>query len=219
VNISHALIINEHRFWLSPERCIFWEAEKTLIVADLHAGKTGHFRKSGIPIPQTVFREDLQRLLTQILYFKAEQLIIIGDFAHSVQNKELDLFSRWRNDFSSLQIHLVKGNHDILDPDWYRQANMKIIDDELVLQLFSFRHDPEPPKPGQLRYHMFCGHLHPGVAIHGNGKQLLRFPCFYFTPGCCVLPAFSKFTGLSMVEPRKAENVYAIVNREIMQIQ
>ena len=30
---------------------MFWEEEKALIVSDLHFGKTGHFRKSGIAVP------------------------------------------------------------------------------------------------------------------------------------------------------------------------
>ena len=46
-------------FWLSPERIIFWENENTIIASDLHFGKTGHFRKAGIAMPQSVFKEDL----------------------------------------------------------------------------------------------------------------------------------------------------------------
>jgi hypothetical protein len=46
----------EQHFWLSPERVIYWEDEKALILSDSHFGKTGHFRKSGragatAPIP------------------------------------------------------------------------------------------------------------------------------------------------------------------------
>jgi metallophosphoesterase superfamily enzyme len=119
-------IIHNNSFWVSQERCLFWEEENTLIVADLHLGKSGHFRKSGIAIPQGVYKADLQRLMAQLYLFKAERLIIVGDFTHSTANKELDLFIRWRKDFSLLHIDLVKGNHDILEDEWYNEADIKI---------------------------------------------------------------------------------------------
>ena len=99
---------------LSVDRCIFWQEQKTLIVSDLHLGKTGHFRKSGIAVPQAIFKEDMQRLVTQLQLYKPEQVIVIGDMFHSHDNKEHDFFLKWRNDFSQLAIQLVKGNHDIL---------------------------------------------------------------------------------------------------------
>src|SRR5829696_3376662 len=113
MNALVAYTINENDFVLSPERLMFWEKQKALIIADLHIGKTGHFRKSGIPVPQNVFKEDLQRLFTQIFFFKAEKLIIAGDLSHSRSNKEMDLFKKWRNDLAGLEVILVNGNHDI----------------------------------------------------------------------------------------------------------
>jgi len=111
-------IIRNNHFWLSAQRCAFWEEEKTLILSDLHFGKTGHFRKAGIAIPQNVYKEDLQRLVLSIQHFNPSQLIIVGDLFHSHENKELDWFKRWRGDLSSVTIQLVKGNHDILHHQW-----------------------------------------------------------------------------------------------------
>ena len=95
-------IIQNNHFWLSPQRCVFWEEEQALILSDLHFGKTGHFRKHGIAVPQTVFQEDMQRLVEQIAYFKPKQIIAVGDLFHSRANKEMDLFIKWRNDFSKI---------------------------------------------------------------------------------------------------------------------
>ena len=47
-------------FTLSNDRCVFWEEEKMLLLSDLHFGKTGHFRKEGIAVPQDIYKEDLQ---------------------------------------------------------------------------------------------------------------------------------------------------------------
>ena len=65
--------IADNTFSLSNDRCIFWEEEKILLLSDLHFGKTGHFRKEGIAVPQGVYKDDLQRLVTQIQFFKPDQ--------------------------------------------------------------------------------------------------------------------------------------------------
>ena len=110
---------------LSPSRSIFWEEARTLILSDLHLGKTGHFRKSGIAVPQQVYREDLQRLVALLQWHQPERLIVVGDMFHSFENRELDWFVKWRNDFSGLEIELVKGNHDILENDWYTRQGIR----------------------------------------------------------------------------------------------
>lgn len=207
--------IFDQTFWLSAQRCVFWEEQKALILSDLHFGKTGHFRKAGIAVPQTVFKEDLQRLVSLIHFFKPQQIIAVGDLFHSKANLELDLFKRWRADFPDLQFHLVKGNHDILKKDWYADANLNVWEDHLQIGNIYFNHETCLPAPNTFS---FCGHLHPGVVIQGLGKQSLRFPCFYFAANHCILPAFSRFTGTATVNKRDAESIYAIVDTALIKI-
>jgi uncharacterized protein len=210
-------IIKDEHFILGAERTLFWEDQKALIVADLHVGKTGHFRKSGINIPQTVYKDDLHRLLAQILFFKAEQLIIVGDLTHSIANREMDLFRKWRKDFSSLNVHLAKGNHDILDNKWYEEADIKVHNDPFSIGQFVFVHDLVKPKVEmEAGKFAFSGHVHPVIVISGRGKQSLRFPCFYFTKTYSILPAFSRFTGGYRIEPEKGDDVFALTDKEIL---
>jgi len=219
MNALIAYTINENNFILSPERVMYWEKQKTLIVADLHIGKTGHFRKAGIPVPQNVYQEDLQRLFTQLLFFKAEQLIIAGDLSHSKSNRELELFKKWRNDFPSLKIMLVNGNHDILDDAWYNELNIHRTE-SLTLDNFSFYHDQQDIKNNDNHSsYSFCGHLHPAISLKGKGKQSLSFPCFYFTHHYGILPAFSRFSGMAKVVPQEGEHLFAILENGLMQIQ
>jgi len=215
--LSH-MIGGEHII-LSAERTLFWENESTLIIADLHIGKTGHFRKEGIAVPQHIYKDDLHRLLSQVLFFKAEKLIIAGDLSHSAANKEMDLFKRWRHDFPSLKVHLVKGNHDILEENWYKETNITVTVNEYSSGKFLFVHDilSTGIKPVKGQY-IFSGHLHPGVSISGRGRQSLHFPCFYFTKNFCVLPAFSRFTGTYKVAPGKDEKVFAIIEKDIVEL-
>lgn len=220
MNATVLYTISGNRFWLAAERSVFWEEEKALIISDPHFGKTGHFRQSGIAVPQQVYQEDLQRLISLIQHFKAEQLIVVGDLFHSRHNKELNLFQKWRNDFSHLPIHLVKGNHDILPDSWYDETGIQVSNEELAIKNFYFRHDPDETFPGNPKKdaYYFSGHIHPGISIKGAGKQSLRFPCFYFTKTFCVLPAFSRFTGTYRVEAKREEIIFAIIENKLMKL-
>ncbi len=196
------------------EKAIYWEEEKTLIISDLHLGKTGHFRKSGIAVPQHIFMRDMQQLVTLIQDYKPSRLVVVGDLFHSEANKELDLFLKWRRDFSLLDILLVKGNHDILKSEWYSTAGMRVYKDELFTHgPFAFVHDREEMHvhtPHADKY-FFTGHIHPGIFMRGTGRQSLHFPCFYFGEQYAVLPAFGKFTGLAMIRARRPDKVFPII--------
>lgn len=214
-------IIHNNTFWISSGRCCWWEEQNTLIVSDLHLGKTGHFRKSGIGVPPEIYKADMQRLIAQLYFFKADRLLIVGDLTHSSANRELDHFLRWRKDFSLLKVDLVKGNHDILEKDWYEEAAINLHEHQLEIAGFCFRHDlddTEPVLPAGDTLYTFVGHVHPGITVRGKGRQALRFPCFYFTAEYCILPAFSRFTGTYHVERKKNETVYAIADNELMHI-
>lgn len=211
--------VRNNDFILHSNRTLYWEQEKTLILSDLHIGKTGHFRKSGIPVPPSVTKEDMQRLVDSIQFFKPTQLIIVGDLFHSIENKEHDWFMKWRNDFPTVDFTLVKGNHDIIADQWYYEANISVAEKSLLKQGFLFIHHIEETTEEEIaEYYCFSGHLHPAVVIRGLGKQSLRFPCFYFTEKHAVLPAFGKFTGTYMVEPSKNEKAFAVVNNSVIPV-
>ncbi len=214
----HRFQLKQQTLWLSPERCVYWEEDRSLIVSDIHLGKSGHFRKAGIGIPQTVFKEDLLRLIAQVQFFKPEKLIVVGDFSHSKLNNELKLFEKWRKDLSQLPIHLVKGNHDILAKDWYSSHDISIHDEQMHTMPFTFMHEL-PTATAAADQYIFTGHIHPGIRIGGLGKQSLQFPCFYFGDGHAVLPAFGRFTGLYPMKPKKQDNVFAIADKKILQLQ
>ena len=210
--VSH--YIRDEQFWLSAERAVYWEKEKALILSDLHLGKTGHFRKAGIAVPQNVLKEDMQRLVNLIQFFKPQSLLVVGDFFHSHANLELDLFSRWREDFSSLPIRLIRGNHDILKKSWYAATKIEVVEEKLYIGDFCFSHHQcdEPD------HYTFCGHTHPGIIVNGLARQSLRLPCFYFAKKYCILPAFGKFTGLATIEKKKSDTAFAIVKDALVKL-
>jgi DNA ligase-associated metallophosphoesterase len=210
-------IVQNNTFWLSPQHCLFWEEEQALILSDLHLGKTGHFRKHGIAVPQRIFTEDMQRLMDQITYFKPRQVIAVGDLFHSEANKELEMFLKWRNDFPGIDFILVKGNHDILREEWYAAANIQVHTGQWNIGNIHFVHDPAEmtTQNSDLNY-TFSGHVHPGIRFNGAGKQSLYFPCFHFSNTNGVLPAFSKFSGLASIRTTKHDHVFAIIEGKIV---
>jgi DNA ligase-associated metallophosphoesterase len=200
---------------LIKERAIYWKAQRMLIISDIHIGKSAHFRKHGIPVPSTVGTHDLQRL-TQILnLYNPDILVITGDMFHNKVNSDVDLFGSWRQMHRSTRCVLIKGNHDALSDADYEKLGIDVVHKELLLAPFRFIHD----KPGAFdEYYNITGHIHPGVTIYGKARQQLRFPCFYFSKTCAVLPAFSAFTGLSKIEREEGDQFYAITPTRVLAV-
>jgi uncharacterized protein len=212
--IKHS--INQNDFILNSNRTVFWEQEKILILSDLHLGKTGHFRKSGIGVPAAIMKEDMQRFVAAIQFYKPSLVVIVGDLFHSVENKEHELFLKWRKDLQHIPMLLVKGNHDIVPDAWYKKAGIEVIEKIWRKNNFAFVHQIEDADEAGVEEYFFSGHIHPAVSIKGLGKQSLRFPCFYFTQQYAVLPAFGKFTGTYLVMPSKTEKAFAIVEGSVL---
>ena len=159
----------------------------------------------------------MQRLVSQLQYFKPAHLLVVGDLFHSTDNKEHALFLKWRKDLARISIQLVKGNHDILEKDWYHRAGIDVHDEELQVNRFLFTHDIEICKTTGHDY-CFSGHIHPGIKMNGLGRQSIQLPCFYFGKKYAVLPAFGKFTGTHSVKPGSGDHVFAIVEGKVMKI-
>ena len=131
----------------------------------------------------------------------------------------MQLFVKWRNDLCFLKFILVKGNHDILKNEWYATANIEVVEQQLCIGQFIFTHDATAADyTNTAQPYIFSGHIHPGVIIKGAAKQALRFPCYHFSAGGAVLPAFSKFTGV-VITPRLAgDKVFAILNQLVISV-
>lgn len=200
---------------LTNQRVIFWESQNSLILSDLHIGKSAHFQKSGIPIPSNILTTDLNRLAKLIHHFKANQLIIVGDLFHAEYNKDLDEFKSWLTQFNNLNIKLIKGNHDRLSDKVYQQFNIEVFNKKYTENLLKFVHDFDNIEEG---YFVISGHTHPGVFIKGKGRQRIKLPCYQVTKQQLILPAFSLFTGLNTKNaPENCKN-YCFTNDGIFEV-
>lgn len=203
-------------FILSEQRAIFWIEHRMLIIADAHFSKEAHFRKHGIAIPAGIIDKDLGRIDTLIETFAPQQILFLGDMFHSEKNDALNIFVNWRNKHKKVLFTLVIGNHDILEKEWYRLAQITCVEEKLLLENILFTHDKSPVvEPGILN---FYGHIHPGIRLQGNAKQTLRLPCFWFSENFAALPAFGRFTGYVSVKSKQGDKIYAIGDGKVFNL-
>lgn len=200
---------------LNPERAIFWSEQQLLIISDLHIGKPAHFRKHGIQVPSTLGDHDLQRLGTLIDLYKPKKILITGDLFHHQHNTDIEVFSAWKSAYTTVNFSLIKGNHDRLLLKNYSELGIEVYEKELIYPPFRFIHDYS--EDGHECY-TISGHIHPGVSVYGKARQRLNLPCFYFGQSYAILPAFSAFTGLSIIKPKKGDQFYAITPGQIIQV-
>ncbi|GAA4093861.1 ligase-associated DNA damage response endonuclease PdeM [Mucilaginibacter panaciglaebae] len=203
---------------LLPQKAIFWEEEKTLIAADVHLGKVGHFRKAGIAVPRDLEQNDLAVLSDLIYEYHPEKIIFLGDLFHSDMNADWDWLRLWRQQFKNLRIILIRGNHDIVHDEHYLQLNVEL-HDELAVGPFLMLHHPQADEQlQQLESYVFCGHIHPGVALHGKGRQSLTLPCFAFGKQQAILPSFGRFTGRVAIRSLKTDRIFAVLKDKVLAI-
>lgn len=203
---------------LLPQRAIYWQQQKTLIAADVHLGKVGHFRKAGIAVPRDMEQGDLGVLSDLIDEHRPEKIVFLGDLFHSDINADWDWFKLWRQQFPKLEIILIRGNHDIVHDDHYRQLNI-VMHDSLLIEPFLMLHHPQAEeKLDKLNGYVFCGHIHPGVNLTGRGRQSLTLPCFAFGKRQGILPSFGKFTGRVAIRNLKTDRIFAVLKDKVMAI-
>ena len=201
---------------LLPEKAIWWKRNSALLVADIHLGKSGHFRKAGIPVPTKLQEEDLSLLADLVERYQPGRLYILGDFFHSELNIDWYLFPVWRKKFPDLEIVLVKGNHDILNDQVLLNAGVIIV--KGYLDVFPFRLIHVPPANTTIAgsHYYLSGHIHPGIRLKGRARQSLTMPCFYFSDKQGVLPAFGRFTGNSTIAVNENDKIYPVFSGKVI---
>jgi len=208
----------EQTLLLLPEKAIYWQQENALIAADVHLGKSGHFRKAGIAIPQNIAQEDLAVLSDLIIQYKPTKLIFLGDLFHSELNTDWDWFALWREQFPQLQIILVKGNHDIINDSHYHKLNIATPMEYSIGPFLMLHHPQTELQLTKASCYVMCGHIHPGVRLQGRGRQSLTLPCFTFGEKQAILPSFGKFTGKVAIRHKGDDHVFGVLENRVIKV-
>jgi DNA ligase-associated metallophosphoesterase len=204
--------IQNQDFELHSKGGIYWQKQSILLVADVHLGKSAHFRKNGSAIPSFTDVENYHSLDTMIQQYDVKGLVFLGDLFHSVYNSSWNAFADWVSR-QKFDIDLVIGNHDVIPASYFEKIGIKT---HLQLQIegFSFTHHPQE-SPDVFN---FCGHLHPGFRLRGNARQMLKLACFYQQEKQLILPAFGNFTGHYYITPTPNEKVFVIAEDAIFEV-
>lgn len=203
--------------WLLPERAAFLPDSSTLLVADAHIGKALSFRKLGVPVPRGTTTETLGVLTTLVGRLDARRIVFLGDFlhsAHSVGPTTMGAVARWRDAHASLELLLVRGNHDDRAGDPPAHLGFRSVDEPLLEGGLALCHHPRARPPD----YVLAGHLHPGVSLGGRAHDSLRLPCFWFGAEVGVLPAFGAFTGTHVIRPGTGERVFVVSEGRVIEL-
>ncbi len=172
-----------------PMGALYWPAEETLIVADLHFEKGSSYAQRGILLPPYDTRTTLLRLIALCRRFSPRAVISLGDAFH-----DDDAEARFDGEDVALLKSLtgahrwvwILGNHDTAAPAVFPgEAHV-----ELTVGPLRLRHEPAAgPARGEV-----SGHLHPCARIRTEcGSQRRR--CFATDGARIVLPAFGAYAG------------------------
>ena len=203
--------------WLLPQRAVWWPAQCMVLVADVHFGKAATFRRAGQPVPHGTTGDNLARLDALLQVTGARHLVFLGDFLHARSGAAEALWQQlvpWRNRYAAVHMTLVRGNHDAHAGDPPAALGIALVN------------EPWAPVPGAaLRacHHpqttdgatVLAGHLHPTVTLRGLARDRLRLPCFAWSPGLLVLPAFGAFTGASGLPPAPDALCFAVAGDRV----
>lgn len=195
-------------------RAVWWPAEKALLVADIHLGKAGSFRRLGVPVPHGTTADALQRLDALLRLTDARRLIVLGDLLHSVQGRSAGTLAQvaaWRASRTDLALTLVRGNHDLRAGDPPPAWGVQMADEPLRIGPLALAHHPDPVAGA----YVLAGHVHPAAVVGGRAHDRLRLPCFHFGTALGLLPAFGGFTGMHVVRRAAGDRVYVVAGDQV----
>jgi uncharacterized protein len=188
---------------LLPGRAALLPKSGTLIVADLHLGKSATFRSRGLAIPEGSTSADLQRLKEIIKSTGAQQIVIAGD-------QLID----WLQEIQTPAI-LTEGNHDRRSHRGYTHLPLTVVKKIEIDGIF-ITHDPADLPAGQTG---IAGHLHPGVRIREGGGRSFKMECFHLSDrNHLVLPAFSEFTGTQAMAPARGDRFFVEIHNKVTEL-
>lgn len=182
-----------HQFEPLPSGALWWVAERTLLVADLHLEKLSSFAKRGSLLPPYDTGMTLKRLEVDIERTGAEDVIALGDSFHRDEGTTTLLPAdrlRLAALMGKVRWTWISGNHDPAPHELGGRCLTVLERAGLTLT--------HQPKHGS---GLIAGHLHPAAHVAMNGRSVRR-PCFVHDGRIMVLPAYGASTGtLNILSP------------------
>lgn len=163
---------------------LFWPAENTLIVADLHLGRGSYLTEDGVVLPPYDTRSGFDKLEEVIDRYAPQKVIALGEsFSGDVQLSFRDV--DWLKDLmEDREWHWVVGES--------RQSIPEAVGGEVcpahTVGAMRFRHEPTRAPVG----HEIAGGMHPVACVTEYG-HITRSRCFVSNGMRMVLPSLGDY--------------------------
>ncbi len=168
---------------------LYWEAEDTLLVADLHLEKGAAYAALGMLLPPYDTRSTLSRLGKILAKVNPACVVALGDSFHrsdgadNLVEDDLVLLLELQ---TGRDWYWICGNHDPHLPTSIGGT----VCGTLSISGVTLRHEPSEAESGQ----EIVGHLHPVARISRRGT-VVRRRCFITDGHRLVMPAFGAYAG------------------------
>jgi hypothetical protein len=184
--------LQHHTFTALPTGALYLEANRTLIVSDLHLGKGQSFAPEGNLLPPYDTRLTWETLAQDLKQIRPRTVICLGDSFHNN-----DIFEYF-NDKDLQNIHQdagksawiwVTGNHD---EELLKRR--RILPGTVVRNWIEAGiHYTHQPEPVGLNINIF-GHYHPKIRVKICGRYITG-KCFLVSDRSVLCPAYGVYTG------------------------
>jgi DNA ligase-associated metallophosphoesterase len=187
--VSRIFEFGGHDFELAGEAALYWPAENTLLVSDMHLEKASAFARTGQMLPPYDSLSTLHDVAALVAQFRPQRIISLGDNFHDDAGEV-----RLPSDAADLLRQLVAqtdwvwitGNHDRnLEARWGGRSVDELVTAGVILRHEAMRGENEPE---------ISGHFHPKYRQVLRGRMVSR-RCFVKGPRKLIMPAFGAFTG------------------------
>ena len=199
-----------------------WHSDSgTLFCADLHLGKEATFQRASFPVPVQSLESILSRLIQTIEKLQPKRVVVLGDLVHGTSSfsdsfrAKMQHFWSTHAEASGCPWILVEGNHDRRAKNELLKWPIQLVRPPWRIDDFICVHDPlELPAIASKQPDYLClaGHLHPAFRMPDNGEKL---PCFALQRNLLIFPAYSDFTGRSLIDTSQTQSVFVIRQGEI----
>ncbi|MGB3308165.1 MAG: ligase-associated DNA damage response endonuclease PdeM [Nodosilinea sp.] len=209
------LTVGSIQLQLLPERAVYIDVLKALLISDVHMGKAETFQHYGLPVSSQINHATLQRLENLCTQYQPDHLWILGDLFHGRDGMSDGVIDAWLRFLHRTQVsvHLILGNHDRRLHDILSQLSVECIVEAVDMEGILLSHEPE------LRENSLniCGHIHPCLRL-ATGCDRLRLPCFYWQAPQhrLTLPAFGEFTGGYEIALARGEVAYVVAEGAVV---
>lgn len=184
---------------LRSDGALYWPAERTLFVADLHLEKASFFAQHGQPLPPYDSRETLHRVGQAVAETGARRVVTLGDNFHDTEGAarlEEGACEMLRSLTRKVDWAWITGNHDgPADAEGAAAQCGGTLHEELAIGGIACRHEALAGETAS----ELSGHWHPKLDVTIRGRRVRR-ACAVIArrqdgPPRMVLPAFGAFTG------------------------